>query len=85
MREQALKIAAGAMTAVLGVVLMVLGTAVGLGIYLSPMLAGLCLLPAGRTWGVKYHLLISCSSACWAGTRAPAQATKTAASPPPFE
>ena len=58
MREQALKIAIGAMTAALGVVLMVLGAAVGLGTYLSPMLAGLCLLPAGRTWGVKFHLLI---------------------------
>lgn len=58
MREQALKIAAGAMTAALGVVLMVLGAAVGLGTYLSPMLAGLCLIPAGRAWGVKYHLLL---------------------------
>lgn len=58
MREQTLKIAAGAMTAALGVILMVLGAAVGLGTYLSPMLAGLCLLPAGRAWGMKYHLLI---------------------------
>lgn len=58
MKQQSQKLALCGMTAALGTVLMVLGAALGIGMYLAPMLAGLCLLPAGRTWGVKYQLLL---------------------------
>ena len=58
MNDMPRKIAVGGMLAALGVVLMVLGSFLGLGMYLSPMLAGLCLLPAGRRWGSRWQLLL---------------------------
>lgn len=58
MREQTQKIALCGMTAALGVVVMVLGAALGLGTYVSPMLAGLCLIPIGDRWGGKYQALL---------------------------
>lgn len=58
MNDMPRKIAVGGMLAALGVVLMVLGSFLGLGMYLSPMLAGLCLLPAGRRWGRRWQLLL---------------------------
>ena len=45
-------------TAALAVVLMAVGGLLGVGLYAAPMLAGLCLLPAGRHLGLKYHLLL---------------------------
>ena len=45
-------------TAALAVVLMAVGGLLGIGLYAAPMLAGLCLLPAGRHLGLKYHLLL---------------------------
>lgn len=47
----------GMMTA-LSVVLMLLGAALGLGLYISPMLAGLCLMPIGQKFGPKYQWLV---------------------------
>ena len=47
----------GMMTAV-GVVLLLLGSFLGIGTYVAPMLAGLLLLPVGKKWGVKYHVLV---------------------------
>ena len=45
-------------TAALAVVLMTVGGLLGIGLYAAPMLAGLCLLPAGRHLGLKYHLTL---------------------------
>lgn len=52
------RIAMCGMIAALAVVVMVLGAALGLGIYLSPMLAGLCLIPIGTAYGKKYHAAV---------------------------
>lgn len=58
MRQQALKAAACGVTTALCVVLMLLGTILGLGMYLSPILAGFCLIPIGKKWGAKHQLLV---------------------------
>lgn len=50
------RIAFCGMSAALCVVLLVLGGWSGVGIYAAPMLAGMCLWPVGREYGVKYHL-----------------------------
>ena len=47
-----------AMTAALSVVLMIIGGVLGLGMYASPMIAGLCLLPVGRSCGRKYQWMV---------------------------
>jgi len=47
-----------AMTAALSVVLMIIGGVLGLGMYASPMIAGLCLLPVGRICGRKYQWMV---------------------------
>ena len=47
----------GMMTA-LSVVLMILGHVLGLGLYISPLLAGLCLMPIGQKFGPKYQWLV---------------------------
>lgn len=48
--------AACAMMAALSMVIMLIGSALGLGMYASPMMAGLCLLPLGRNR--KYQWLV---------------------------
>lgn len=48
-------IASCGMTAALSVALMLLGSALGLGLYISPMFAGLCLMPIGDKFGMKYQ------------------------------
>lgn len=58
MRKQAEVVAACGVAAALGVVLMLLGSFLGLGMYVSPMLTGLCLAPIGRRWGTKYQLVL---------------------------
>ena len=58
MREQSTKIAVCAMMAAQCVVLMVLGAALGIGMYLAPMLAGACLVPVGKKWGTRYQLML---------------------------
>ena len=45
-------------TTALAVALMAVGGLLGIGLYAAPMLAGLCLLPAGRHLGLKYHLTL---------------------------
>lgn len=42
-----------AMTAALSVVIMILGGVLGLGMYASPMIAGMLLMPLGRRCGVR--------------------------------
>lgn len=44
--------------AAFSVVILLLGAVLGLGIYASPMIAGICLLPIGRTCGTKYHVIL---------------------------
>lgn len=45
-------------SAALGIVIQLLGSWTGVGTYISPMLAGLLLIPVGREWGMKYQLLL---------------------------
>ena len=45
-----------AMTAALGVVLMVLGAFLELGIYAAPILVGLCFVPLGKLYGWRWQL-----------------------------
>ncbi len=56
--KQAKSLAFCGMMTALGVVVMMLGGWFGLGTYLSPMLAGLLLIPVGRAWGTRYQLLL---------------------------
>ena len=58
MKQQSRRMAVCGMAAALGVVLMVLGAILELGMYVCPMFAGLCLIPIGKEWGVKYHLML---------------------------
>lgn len=44
--------------AALSVVILLLGAVLGLGIYLAPMIAGVCLLLIRRAYGVKYHIIL---------------------------
>ena len=57
-KDQSKRIAICGLMAALGVVLMFLGTFLGLGMYLIPMLIGMCLVPIGNTWGRKYQILL---------------------------
>ncbi len=52
------RIAICAMTAALGVVLMLLGSFLGLGMYMAPMFVGWCLIPIGKKYGVKYQTML---------------------------
>lgn len=47
----------GLLTA-LSVVLMLIGHIIDIGLYAAPMLAGLCLLPVGRNYGVRYQITV---------------------------
>ena len=46
------------MMAALSIVVMILGAALGLGLYISPMIAGLCLVPIGQKFGEKYQWML---------------------------
>ncbi len=56
--KQSKLIAACGMTAALSVVIMFIGGVLGLGMYASPMIAGVCLIPIGRQFGRKYQVLL---------------------------
>ncbi len=56
--RQSKMIAMCGMMAALSVVVMALGAAVGLGMYVSPMLAGVCLIPVGNAYGKKYQTIL---------------------------
>jgi len=58
MKKQSKCMASCGIMAALGVVLMLLGSVLGLGMYLAPMLVGLCLVPIGKAYGKKYQLLL---------------------------
>lgn len=63
MANKARRMALCAMMAALCVVLMVLGAVLELGMYASPLLAGLCFIPIGQKYGRKYHILLFAASA----------------------
>ena len=46
------------MTAALGVVVLLLGSVLGLGMYVGPLLVGMCLIPIGKEYGTKYQLML---------------------------
>lgn len=52
------RIALGSVMAALSVVILLIGAVLGLGIYLAPMVAGVILLPVGRSFGGKYHTML---------------------------
>lgn len=52
------RIAICGMMIALCVVLLLLGTILDLGMYAAPLFAGLCLIPVGRAFGRKYHLIL---------------------------
>lgn len=58
MKVSAKRIAICAMTAALGIVLMLLGSFLGLGMYMAPMFVGWCLIPIGKKYGVKYQTML---------------------------
>ncbi|MGN1003722.1 MAG: hypothetical protein ACI4O5_02715 [Oscillospiraceae bacterium] len=58
MKKKSKQIAVCGVTAALGVVIMMLGAVLGIGMYLAPMLVGVCLIPIGREWGAKYQILL---------------------------
>lgn len=58
MKEHSKRMAVCGISAALGVVVMLLGTIGGLGMYMSPMLVGLGLIPIGNEYGKKYQLLL---------------------------
>jgi len=58
MNRHTKRLAVCGMSAALGVVLMLLGAALGLGIYMAPMLAGWFLMPVGKVYGRKYQLML---------------------------
>ena len=58
MKTQSRRMAVCGVSAALGVVLMLLGNVLGLGMYLVPMIVGVFLIPIGKTWGIKYHVLL---------------------------
>ena len=58
MKNKSRKMAVCAITAALGVVLMLLGAVLGLGTYVAPMYVGWCLIPIGKHCGIKYQTLL---------------------------
>lgn len=55
---QSKRIAECGMICALCVVIMIVGAVIGVGLYASPMFAGLFLIPLGRKYGRKYHLAL---------------------------
>ena len=51
-------IALGGIMSAMCVVIMLVGAIIGVGVYVAPMIAGLCLIPTGRKYGVRYHALL---------------------------
>ncbi len=56
--RQSKVIASCGMTAALSIVVMLVGGVLGLGMYISPMIAGFLLLPIGKKYGVKYQWMM---------------------------
>ncbi len=58
MNASSKRMASCAVTAALGVTLMLLGGVLELGMYACPLLVGLSLVPLGEQYGRKYHALV---------------------------
>lgn len=58
MKHQAKRMAVSGMMTALGVVLLLLGSVLGLGVYAAPMFVGWCLIPIGKEWGRRYQVLL---------------------------
>lgn len=52
------KIALGGIMCAMCIVIMLIGAILGVGVYVAPMIAGLCLIPTGEKYGAKYHALL---------------------------
>ena len=49
-------IALGGIMSAMCVAIMLLGAVIGVGVYVAPMIAGICLIPTGKKYGTKYHI-----------------------------
>jgi hypothetical protein len=49
-------IALGGIMSSMCVAIMLLGAMIGVGVYVAPMIAGICLIPTGKKYGIKYHI-----------------------------
>ena len=58
MKSGSRRLAVCAMSAAVGVVLMLLGSFMGLGMYMAPIFVGWCLMPIGRKYGVQYQMML---------------------------
>ena len=58
MKSNTRRLAVCAMTAAVGVVLMLLGSFMGLGMYMAPIFVGWCLIPIGQKYGVRYQTML---------------------------
>ena len=58
MKSQTRRLAVCSIFAALGVVLMLLGSFLGLGMYMAPMFVGWCLIPIRNKYGVKYQTML---------------------------
>jgi hypothetical protein len=51
-------IALGGIMSAMCISIMLIGAIIGVGIYVAPMIAGICLIPTGKKYGTKYHALL---------------------------
>ena len=58
MNQKTRRLALNGMMAALSIVILLIGSMLGIGIYAGPMLAGLCLLPIGRQLGRRDQTMI---------------------------
>ena len=58
MKTKAKTVAVCSLCAALGVVILLLGAVLKLGMYVCPVIVGLCLIPIGKEYGVKYQLML---------------------------
>ena len=56
--KQTKRIALGGIMSALCVVIMMIGAIIGLGVYVAPMIAGICLIPTGKKYGKGYHTML---------------------------
>ena len=48
-------IALGGIMSAMCIAVMLLGAVIGVGVYVAPMIAGICLIPTAKKYGVGYH------------------------------
>ena len=57
MNDKTRRLTICSLMAAVGVVLMIFGSMLGIATYAMPMIVGLALIPLGRRYGTKYHLI----------------------------